>query len=296
MAKEVPTNKMKIKALAPYLGGKRNLAPRIVKLLGKHSIYWEPFCGSMAVLLAKNPCRMETVNDLYGDLINLARVIQNPESAWQLYDRLYRTLMHEQLFIEAAEKCRQRGYYAAIDGLDVDRAYDFFVASWLGRNGLTGCKSYNWTYCARYTPNGGHSGKRWRSVIESIPAWHKRLLGVTILQKDAFDIISRIHDSSNTAIYIDSPYIEKNAEYVHDFKPKDHVRLAALLHRFEKATVVVSLYDHPNIEQIYPDWFSCKVDVSKAIDHQNTRGANKTRATEILLSNRRMDSSQMLFL
>lgn len=37
---------MKIKALAPWFGAKRNLAPVIVGLLGEHRIYWEPFCGS----------------------------------------------------------------------------------------------------------------------------------------------------------------------------------------------------------------------------------------------------------
>ncbi len=44
----------KITAIAPWFGGKRTLAPRIIEALGKHTAYWEPFCGSMAVLLAKN--------------------------------------------------------------------------------------------------------------------------------------------------------------------------------------------------------------------------------------------------
>jgi len=44
-----------ITALAPWFGSKRNLAPEIVRELRRHSCYWEPFCGSMAVLLAK-PC------------------------------------------------------------------------------------------------------------------------------------------------------------------------------------------------------------------------------------------------
>ena len=39
---------MKIRALAPWFGGKRTLAPAIVQQLGKHTQYFEPFCGSMA--------------------------------------------------------------------------------------------------------------------------------------------------------------------------------------------------------------------------------------------------------
>ena len=45
--------KPKITAISPWYGSKRILAPRIVELLGDHKMYYEPFCGSMAVLLAK---------------------------------------------------------------------------------------------------------------------------------------------------------------------------------------------------------------------------------------------------
>lgn len=150
---------------------------------------------------------------------------------------------------------------------------------------MTGCKSYNWTYCARYTPNGGHSGKRWRSVIDSIPAWHKRLLQVTILQKDAFDILQKIHDSTGTAIYIDPPYIEKDGEYIHDLNMEKQETLARLLSRFKCAQVVVSFYYHPELQRLYPDWYRMEIKVSKAIAHQNNRGANKKSAVEVLLCN-----------
>src|ERR1044072_5384193 len=40
-------NEMKISALAPWYGSKRTLAPEIVRQLGEHRAYWEPFCGSM---------------------------------------------------------------------------------------------------------------------------------------------------------------------------------------------------------------------------------------------------------
>jgi hypothetical protein len=55
---------MKINAIAPWFGSKRTLALRIVEAIGPHKVYWEPFVGSMAVLLAKAPAKMETVNDM----------------------------------------------------------------------------------------------------------------------------------------------------------------------------------------------------------------------------------------
>lgn len=88
---------MQIKALAPWMGGKRTMAPAIVEELGKHTQYFEPFCGSMAVLMAKEPSQKETVNDLHGDLTNLAWVLQRQSEAEVLYERLQRTLVSERI-------------------------------------------------------------------------------------------------------------------------------------------------------------------------------------------------------
>lgn len=74
-----------VTALAPWFGSKRTMAPDIVKLLGPHKSYWEPFCGSMAVLLNKPKCRMETVGDLHADLVNLARVVRDTDAGQELY-------------------------------------------------------------------------------------------------------------------------------------------------------------------------------------------------------------------
>src|SRR5690606_30294106 len=94
---------MKITAIAPWFGGKRTMAPAIVEELGRHTQYFEPFCGSMAVLFAKEPSPKETVNDLHSDLINLARVLQHPQAAPELYERLQKVLFSEHFLREAAE-------------------------------------------------------------------------------------------------------------------------------------------------------------------------------------------------
>ena len=60
-----------------YYGGKTKLAPAIAALLPEHGHYVEPFAGSLAVLLAKPPSRMETVNDLDGALVNFWRVLRD---------------------------------------------------------------------------------------------------------------------------------------------------------------------------------------------------------------------------
>ena len=121
---------MKITAIAPWFGSKRNLAPEIVKELGPHRSYWELFGGSLAVLLVKDVSSSETVNDQHGDLINLARVLKDESLSWQLYDRLMRFVMHEDLFHEAAGRWKARGYLPTPEPPSVDRAEEFMVCSW----------------------------------------------------------------------------------------------------------------------------------------------------------------------
>lgn len=286
-----------ITALAPWFGSKRNLAGRIVEALGPHRAYWEPFCGSCAVLLTKPACLMETVNDLHGDLTNLARVVRDNRLAPALYRRLRRTWMAEDLFKEAAERVRSAD---APEEPDLDRAADYMLTTWMGRNGVAGTESYNHHFCARYTLGGGHAAKRWTSVVMSIPAWHRRLREVTILRRDAFELLGKILDADRTALYVDPPYLlgTRSADagfgrragsslYVHDFSDDDHRKLAELLGRFTKARVVVSYYDHSLVDELYEGWTKSVIEVSKALAHQGRRGANDVKAREVLLVNQR---------
>ena len=65
--------------VAPYLGGKRNLARRIVERIGAipHTTYAEPFVGMGGIFL-RRPFRAksEVINDISEDVATLFRVLQ----------------------------------------------------------------------------------------------------------------------------------------------------------------------------------------------------------------------------
>lgn len=277
-----------ITAIAPWFGGKRTLASTIVEELGPHRAYFEPFCGSLAVLLAKPPAAIETVNDLHGDLTNLAAVLCSERTAEKLYGRLVHTLCSEDLYKRTCAWVAAAPDYAD----DVFRAYCFFVMSWMGRNGVSGTVRTNFAMAVRWTPGGGAGGKRFASAVDSIPAWHRRLRVVTILNRDAFDIIPNIDDVEGVAIYVDPPYILDSrsgkgggSRYEHDFTEEDHVRLAEQLSRFQHARVVVSYYDHPKLAGLYTGWTKRNCAVNKTLALQNKRGGKPTVAPEVLLMN-----------
>jgi DNA adenine methylase len=298
---------MKINALVPWFGGKRTLAPLIVRELGPHRQYFEPFCGSMAVLLAKPHCANEVVNDLHGDLINLARVVACEPAAIQLYRRLVRAPLSEGLLHEAATNLADTTSLSLVsepsaptDPRTVDRAYWYFLASWMGRNGLAGLSRLEYQIAVRWTDNGGSPTVRWRNAVESIPAWHRRLLYVTILQRDAFQILDRFDDVPDTAIYVDSPYHEEarggmgsaSGRYLHDFEhrtslfgPDDHTRLRDALAAYSQARIVVSHYDCPAVQALYQGWTIVPCHRQKHLHAQGGRGGRKSEAPEVLIIN-----------
>jgi DNA adenine methylase len=304
---------MKVRAIAPWFGGKRTLAPEIVPELGTHTQYFEPFCGSMAVLFAKQPSQKETVNDLHGDLINLAQVIQDPHSAPLLYERLQRVVVCEGLLDEARDHLDDTSSLSLImahknaaDPLSLERAYWYFLASWMGRNGTAGTERVDYQIAVRWTKNGGSPTIRFRNAVESIPAWHYRLGNVVILRRDAFGFIDRFEDVKETAIYIDSPYTPETrnnlggkngggGHYLHEFQHEsaggmfggkdDHARLAEILRGYRNARIVVSYYDCERIRDLYRGWTFLDKTRQKNLHAQNGRGMRPKDAPEILIIN-----------
>ena len=291
----------KIGAIAPWFGGKRTMAPLIVAELGPHRAYWEPFCGSMAVLFAKPPCPMETVNDLHGDLVNLAMVVASPR--WkELYERLGRTFMAEPLF--AGAKASISGDAPAppadpkgVTDVHLDRAWRYWVVSWMGRNGMAGCRITDQGISVRYTTGGGSSGGRIRNAAESLPALHERLRGVVILSRDGIETLAKIADEPKVAIYVDPPYFQETrgtgrkngsaggSHYLFDFKADDHERLAETLARFRRARVIVSYYDDARLGHLYRGWTKRAVHRQKNLHAANRRGEGDCTAPEVLLIN-----------
>ena len=296
---------MKIKAIAPWFGGKRTLAPKIVELIGKHTQYFEPFCGSMAVLFAKKQSQKETVNDLHGDLMNLAHVLQSEWDAVRLYERCTKTLMSEGLLQEAKSYFQTEPDWIENDPElgNCERAYWYFVASWMGRNGTAGTARLDYQIAVRWTKNGGSPTVRFKNAVESMPKWHKRLQNVVLMNRDAFRIIDRFEDVEQTAIYVDSPYVSetrakgavkngKGGKYLHEFNHEstlleqdDHTRLADVLNNYQKARIVVSHYDCQHVRNLYSDWAFHDHTMNKQLHAQNGRGARIKKAPEVLITN-----------
>lgn len=282
-----------VNALVPYYGAKRQMAARIVGALGPHQSYLSPFCGSLAVELAKPPCRMEVVNDLHGALVNLVRVVRDDDEGVLLFDRLNRTAFCEELYADSVEYLDAREADAARRVVLVSQppdgawAYHYFVASWMGRNGLAGTARETSTgFCKRFTSGGGDPATRFRNAAACVPAWWERFRNLTVLSEDGIGLCRRFEDAAGAVVYADPPYVSKQAQYKHDFTLDQHAELAEALLRFEKTRVVLSYYDDPLVDELYVrrGWNKVLVDVNKNL----SVAAGTEKAPEVLLSNHEM--------
>lgn len=63
--------------IVPWVGGKRRLVAEILPWFEPHTCYVEPFAGAAALLFNKVPSKVEVLNDVNAELVNLYRVVRH---------------------------------------------------------------------------------------------------------------------------------------------------------------------------------------------------------------------------
>jgi DNA adenine methylase len=233
-----------------WYGGKFSHLDWLLPLLPKCHHYCEPFGGSAAVLLNREPSPVETYNDIDGDVVIFFKVLRDkPE---ELIEKLVFTPFSREEFRKAYEMRGRK------DLPDIERARLFFIRAEQVRIGLAQTSTAGrWAWC-KLTSRRGMSGSvsRWLNRIDALWAVAERLRRVQIENRDAFEVILK-YDSPQTLFYLDPPYPHDSRKdvnaYGYEMTEKDHIKLAELLHSV-KAKVAISGYLSPLTEKLYGDW------------------------------------------
>ena len=186
---------------------------RLLGLIPEHHIYIEPFCGGAGLLFAKEPAKVEVINDLNGELINFFQAVKYQRD--QLLDSFGWLLHSRRWFNELA----------AQDPVELDsiqRAVRFFYLQ-KGSYGALGrhFSTSKITSEARYL----------LSINDVITAAHHRLISVTVEEMDFAECIKR-YDHPDAFIYLDPPYLNAGDRlYVKCMAEGDFVRLRDVLER-----------------------------------------------------------------
>lgn len=251
-----------------YFGGKTGMADRIAALLPPHKHYIEPFGGSLAVLLAKPPSRLETVNDLNGDLMTFWRVLRDRGAD-----------LEQVCALTPHSRGEHTAAYERSDD-ELEQARRVWVRLTQGRNGHL-WRPTGWQY--RADGNHGPVSTDLRGYVSRMPAAARRLASVTLECAPAAEIISMYGRDPENLIYADPPYVgavRNGRGYGHEMLTEDEHRelLEALLDC--RAAVVLSGYASSLYDGLLGSWSR------REIATQTGNGSGDRSRIEVLWSNR----------
>ncbi len=257
-----------------WYGGKFSHLSWLLPLIPKCHHYCEPFAGSAAVLLNREPSPVETYNDMDGEVCNFFRVLRDDQ------DKLSRAIALTPFSREEfASACMLDPNQS-----DIERARRFYVRARQVRTGLAQTATIGrWANC-KDTSRAGMSGvvSRWLGGVDALPGIGERLLRVQIENRPAVDVI-RLYDSKQTLFYCDPPYVHDtrgdSSAYGHEMTDDDHKRLADTLNSV-KGKVAFSNYDCELMNRLFPSkrW-------QKVVGPEKTIHSTKDKRREVLWLN-----------
>lgn len=269
-----------MKSPISYFGGKITLGPAIAALFPDHLHYVEPYCGSLAVLLAKQPSPMETVNDLDGALVTFWRVLRDRPAE---LERACALTPHSRAEYDAAQELD------ATD--DVEVARQVWVKLNQGRAGRL--RRSGWR---RYIdPSGSSTGMPGYldGYVDRLAAAAERLHHVTLENLPAIELIDQFGASPDVLLYVDPPYLgatrsRSDDNYRHEMRDEDQHRELAEHLRSVTAAVVLSGYPSDLYDRdLFPDWDRVEMAAGTG------QGGVWANRTEVLWSNREISTPDL---
>jgi DNA adenine methylase len=266
-------NASRISPPLKWHGGKWYLATKIVALMPSHIHYVEPYGGGLSVLLAKDPEGIsEVVNDLDGRLSNFWRVLQGEES----FRKFQRTL-------EAVpfSEFEWRDSLQQAAGNPVENAVRFFIHC---RQSLAGRMNCFAPLSRTRTRRGmNEQASAWLNAVDGLPVIHNRLKRVSILNRNATDVIQQ-QDGPDTLFYLDPPYLGETraceSVYSHEMTAGQHEELLTII-RECAGHMMLSSYPSELYTSRLRDWNRHEF----VLPNQASGSKSKRRMTEIVWTN-----------
>lgn len=256
-----------VRPMAPYIGGKRNLAKRLVARIGAvpHVTYAEVFVGMGGVFFRRDARpKAEVINDWSEDVSTFFRVVQRhyipfmEMLRWQVTSRA------------GFEKLMRQDPQALTD---LERSARFLYLQRLAFGGKVRGRGFG-------VQPGAPARFDVTKLAPMIEAAHERLAGVVIERLPWAEFIAR-YDRDGTLFYLDPPYYGCERDYGDGMFAREEFAAMAEQLRRVKGRFMLSLNDHPDVRKIF-DGF--------AIEREQVRysigGMDKSKLVgEVIISN-----------
>ncbi|NOT17687.1 MAG: DNA adenine methylase [Sulfuriferula sp.] len=249
--------------IIPWIGGKRRLAKHILPLFPEHTCYVEPFCGAAALYFLKEPAKVEVINDINGELVNLYRVVKHHleefirQFKWALTSRK----IYEWMQITPAETMT-----------DIQRAARFYYLQKLAFGGKVNGQTFG---------TATTSAPRFNllRLEDDMSQAHLRLSRTTIEHLSWQSCITK-YDREHTLFYCDPPYWGTEG-YGVDFGLEQYAHMAELAKSI-KGKMVISVNDIPEMRNVFAGLNMERVEINYTVG-----GAGRKKATsgELIIRN-----------
>lgn len=255
-----------VRPLAPYIGGKRNLAKRLVELINAtpHTTYAEVFVGMGGVFFrrSKRP-KVEVINDLSEDVSTFFRVLQHHYVA-------FLDMLRFQITSRANFEKLVRQDPATLT--DLQRAARFLYLQRTAFGGKVADRNFG------VSLSGGARFDVTKLAPSLEAAW-ERLSSVTIERLGWSAFIER-YDRPGTLFYLDPPYYGSEGDYGAALFDRGQFELMADQLAGIEGRFILSLNDHPDVRRIFARFDFREEDVTYTL---TGRGKSKV-AGELIIT------------
>ncbi len=252
-----------------YYGGKNQLLKYLLPLIPKHELYCEPFIGGGAKYWAKEPSKIEVINDKNNLITNFYKVIKTDFEA--LSYRIASTLHSRNSYNEAMLILKSSEIYS-----DIDKAWCIWVLTNMSYGSIIGG---GFGYNKKTTNSCAKKVNHKRFLFDSTEIIKKRLENTTIENANANEIIKR-YDAENSYFYLDPPYIDTEQGHYEGYKSDDFIRDLDALPNL-KGKFLLSSFDSDVLKEYVNKykWNQIKIERQSSITN------NKKKKIEVLTAN-----------
>lgn len=225
-----------------------------------HTCYVEPFCGGAALFFSKEPSKVEILNDINGELVNLYRVVKYH---LEEFVRQFKWALTSRQIFEWNKTIDPKTL------TDIQRAARFYYQQKLGFGGKIEQKTFGVSATKFH-------GLNLLRIEETLSEAHLRLSSA-VIEHLAWDACMKRYDRKETLFYLDPPYYNTTG-YGVSFELTEYVKMAEIA-RNAQGSVIISLGDIELMRDIFDGLYI------KSLDTNYCLGSNKQKAKEMLISN-----------
>ncbi|MGE4268258.1 MAG: DNA adenine methylase [Deferribacterales bacterium] len=221
-------------ALIGWLGGKSRLADTIISKIPPHTCYVEVFCGGAHVYFTKQPSKVEVINDINGELVNLYRVAK---------EHLEEFIRQFKFLLVSREQYKKYQDTPPEVMTDILRAVRFYYLMKMSFGAKVTGQNYGYSVTSPPRLN------LLRVEEDFSEAWVR--LARTNIENLPYSVCMAKYDSADTFMYLDPPYFDCEGDYgAGIFSKEDFVRLRDIMKGL-KSKFMMSINDVPQIREIF---------------------------------------------